>query len=344
MSDYEVGTQNSIQQNYFEPNNKSSTISSKTYISCVVPSTVQTHDWHIAGVIYALLSGFAKGTSSSMVKLSTVEVPMLLLFLSQLMIFVGALYIIQRKESFFERRKNRFQIFLTSALYFGMAASLFAVKFIPVCEATIIMMSSPLFAMVLGKLFLREPFGWYEIFILIITLIGIVLIIKPGEIVNALQENIPIKNHIIGCSLALTSAVIMALGSIMVRKLKEIHFSIFIFWGGIAVLLCSTTLNIENNDFDLPNSFMKYVISLTSAFTGLLVHMFAMLALKYMNVGSVLIVRSSEVVFVAIYQVFLFEGDLTLTTILGSATICSSIILINTKLLVMKKIKNVMGK
>ena len=244
-----------------------------------------------------------------------------------------------RSDFRLREQKERLYVKKMTAAYLGLISSLFCVKFIPVTEATTIMMTAPLLALILGKLFLNEPFGIYEGIMVSCTFAGTLAVINPVKLVHDLKLNNNITDHVIGLALSFVTALSMATCAIMFRKLKNVHFSIVMFWGGVSVIVGSVFLVCIFGDVSQPHNPTEIVISISAAVSGVLVQMFLILALKYANAGPVLIVRSIEIVFVIIYQVIFFDDHIFFTTVLGSILIFISIILANTKTWILSKVK-----
>ena len=220
-------------------------------------------------------------------------------------------------------------------------------KFIPVGEATAIFFSAPIFTVIFAKIFLNEPYGKYETFALILSLGGVITVINPVKIIKAAQEDTSLTDHIIGCSLALSSAVIMAGSTVVIRKQRHIHFSVLAFWFGVAMCLLSVVLMISFQSFipiAFPDTPEEIGICVGAGVSGAIANIFFAIALRFGDAGKVIIAKSTEVIFAAVYQVLLFDQPITITMAVGTVFICVSIGLLNSKKLVLKQLNKLSNK
>jgi drug/metabolite transporter (DMT)-like permease len=107
---------------------------------------------------------------------------------------------------------KRFKLYSLRALA-GLISMLFwfsAVTMIPLAEATALSFTGPIFATMGAALILRETVGWRRWGAVAVGFIGVLIIMRPGAVQLSL-----------GASLALASAVFMAIGSLMVKTLSR---------------------------------------------------------------------------------------------------------------------------
>ena len=197
--------------------------------------------WYLVGIFYALMHAFFKATSTTMAKLSSSPAPMLALYSSLITLIGNSLIIVYLKESVLGTKKSDV-IWLILRGVGGSSAFLtifYSVKFIPVTEATVIKLSSPIFGITFAWVFLSEPFGVYEAVMLLLTIFGVICVVNPLQIVDNIGDEVTITDHIIGCLLSLACAVSFAMVGIVLRKLKHVHATASMFWLGLMFTITS---------------------------------------------------------------------------------------------------------
>ena len=298
------------------------------------------------GLAFSLLNALSKGTASSLIKLSTLPSSMLATYQAAIQILFCLPFIIYKKENIFGRKEDRFYLLLHCLCSLDLIASIFAFNYIPVGEATAIIFSGPLFTMIFARIFLKEPFGKYELVAAVGTLSGVVAVVNPNKIITDIHSG-TFQDQIIGCSCALGTALLMASWATVLRKLKHVTWSVLTFWAGIGMMAYSLILNGLFNTFTVPDTLENAAVSFGSVVMAVIANLFFILALHYAQAGYVVVGKSTEVIFAALYQIFLFKDDITLTTAAGMVLICFSVIFLNSKNFILdnifKKVKFILG-
>ncbi|XP_076315065.1 solute carrier family 35 member G1-like [Tachypleus tridentatus] len=131
-------------------------------------------------------------------------------------------FIIYSKVNYIGEEGERIILFFR-AIFRGIVKALmiYCVHWLPLADASTIYSSSPVFISLLAHLVLREPCGAYNVFVLMLTMTGIVLIIRPTFIVGTFQDIHDVDNRwreiTIGCSACLLKACCYT----MARKLQK---------------------------------------------------------------------------------------------------------------------------
>ena len=281
------------------------------------------------GLFFALLNALAEATCSSLMKLSSLPPPMLSTLRSTLQVIVCAPILLYKQKGVIGGKGDRLYLLLHGTLSLGLVGRIFSVYYIPVGEATAIFFSAPLFTMVFARIFLKEPFGKFDIFGSIFTFIGVILVIDLKNINRTTYSTL--TDQIIGCVLALATALFMSAGAVVMRKLKHIDWVVLASWTGVAAMLYSMILTVCLDSFALPDTTDGAIITFGAAITGVLANLFFTIALHFANAGFVVIGKTTEVIFAALYQAFLFGQIITPMSAVGIAFICLSIIVLNAK-------------
>lgn len=276
-------------------------------------------------------SAFSNTTSYSMAKLSILPVPMINMITALFMVTVALISILHKKVHILVKKEDRSWLLFRCVAVTGLITAIFSVQFVGVTESTVLIFSSPFFTMVLARIFLKEQFGIYECILLLVTLTGVVVVISPNKLIETFHSDTTTMAHIIGCSLAISSAFFSGLGIPCMRRLNHVYFCVLVFWAGLTKLVMSVILVISLDSFILPTSLSELVIVMGSAIFGTLASFCSPLSLRYATAGQFSMVEPVGVIFAALYQVFMFSDCLTVTTVVGSILICFSTILINFK-------------
>lgn len=109
--------------------------------------------------------------------------------------------------------------------------SFYAFRSMQLADASVIIFSTPVFVAIFAKLFLREPCGIFNVITIVLTLIGVVFITRPPTLfdrpnVSEFGENPPQEYNIHGPIAAICSTLFGANAYVLLRALKELHFSV----------------------------------------------------------------------------------------------------------------------
>lgn len=99
----------------------------------------------------------------------------------------------------------------TFAGLIGMTATLGSIHLLPLAEATTLQFAAPLFATLLGALWLREPTGIHRWSAIIVGFIGILIVTQPGG------NNIPVFGAMVG----IASAFMIGVISVLLRQIGQ---------------------------------------------------------------------------------------------------------------------------
>ena len=286
---------------------------------------------NLIGVFITLINALLKATSSALLKFSTVEAPVLSFIRSILQVLLCIPVILYTKSNIIVKPEYQVNLMIAAIVNLNIIVSVFSVQFIPVGEATAVQFCAPIFTIIFAKILLKEHCGKYKAFVLILSLVGAITVINPVKLVNDIAVGTHVIDHVIGCSLSLLSALGIGLTSVLTRYLRDINFSVIAFWYSSTMTICSLILMGIFQSFEFPKTNEEIVISLGAGLSGAAANMLFALALHYGDAGLVMIVKSTEVIFTGIYQILLFNDQVTSTTGAGAFLICLGILLLNTK-------------
>lgn len=149
------------------------------------------------GLILATLSTLFFSLCSVIVKWMTYVDPMALAAYRYVGVLLPAIPIVLYKQEPVFPSGKRIMLLLRS--FTGTASlmlSFYAFRHMPLADASVIVFSVPVFTAIFARMFLREPCGLFNVFSVVLTLIGVVLITRPpiifGDAVDSLGNS---KEH-----------------------------------------------------------------------------------------------------------------------------------------------------
>jgi drug/metabolite transporter (DMT)-like permease len=124
----------------------------------------------------------------------------------------------------------------------GMVANYYIYKNMILADALGIAQLTPLFVIALSVKFLDEKIDFRQILIFFIAFIGTILIIKPG-----------LRLNMFPCFVGLLGGLSLAVGKVIVRKLRNSEPLIIVNYFAFVSCLCALFVLFWQNNFVLPN-------------------------------------------------------------------------------------------
>ncbi|XP_064460372.1 solute carrier family 35 member G1-like [Ornithodoros turicata] len=201
----------------------------------------------------------------------------------------------------------------------------YAIHYMPIADASVIIFSVPVWVSALAKLFLKEPCGFFHAFTVMLTLIGILLITKLPLLFGGADF---VGFEVRGVLAALASTVFGASVYIVVRKVKGVHHSvIMVNFGWVAILETSCITLLSSRFEPVHCGLDRWLLVLLGAFSfgG---QVLLTRALQMEQAGPVSVVRSAaDIVFVFIWQVLFFGEVPDWYTMSGALLVTLSVLL-----------------
>lgn len=200
----------------------------------------------------------------------------------------------------------------------------YAIHYMPIADASVIIFSVPVWVSAMAKLFLKEPCGFFHAFTVLLTLVGIVLITKLPLLFGGDAAGFEVR----GVTAALTSTLFGASVYIVVRKVKGVHHSVIMVNFGWVAIVETTTITLLTSRFDVPHCGLdRWLLVLLGAFSfgG---QVLLTRALQMEQAGPVSVVRSAaDIVFVFIWQVVFFGEVPDRYTVSGALLVTLSVLM-----------------
>lgn len=212
----------------------------------------------------------------------------------------------------------------------ALMLSFYAFRHMPLSDASVIVFSVPVFTSIFARMFLKEPCGWFNALSVIVTLIGVVLITRPpmifGNTIASLGDNGQAP-EIWGAVAAFSSTLFGANAFVILRALKEVHFSVIMTNFGTFALFQCVIVAYFIGALCLPACGLDRYLIVALAVFSFLGQILLTIALQIEQAGPVAIARSTDIIYAFIWQVLFFEEVPNRFSIIGSILVMSSVIL-----------------
>lgn len=212
----------------------------------------------------------------------------------------------------------------------ALMLSFYAFRHMPLADASVIVFSVPVFTAIFARMFLKEPCGLFNVFSVVLTLIGVVLITRPpllfSETINSLGESTE-RTEIWGAVAAFSATLFGANAYVLLRALKGIHFSIIMTnFGSFALIQC-LLVTWFIGALCLPQCGTDRYLIVALALFSFGGQILLTIALQIEQAGPVAIARSSDIVFAFIWQVLFFNEIPNRFSVGGAILVMSSVLL-----------------
>ena len=211
-----------------------------------------------------------------------------------------------------------------------------ALHYLPIANATVIVLSMPVFVCIFARIFLKEPCGIFHCVSIGVTLVGIGFTAKIGALVGLTDsEGIDKAREITGLVYSMGATLIGASVYIFVRKVKECHNSVILFNFAL-VAICETAILTGIDDgFVLPTGYAPWLL-MSLAVLSFYAQLLLTKALQVEEASMVSVTRSSaEVVCAFIFQIVIFHKLPDLYACIGALLVTTSVLLTSARKWVM---------
>lgn len=250
-------------------------------------------------------------------------------------IFIGSLPIcLYKKEVLFPEGKRTLLILRCILGSLNLIFSFYAIKMLPLADASVLLFTTPVFVAIFARIFLKEPCGIFHLVTILLTLLGIVLFAKPSVIFGSHKSSS--KDSLLGQDedtssfygsiAAILSTIFSANVIILLRALRGVHFSVVMVNFGFFSTLFTFFVIYYSIGFCIPPCKDRFLILLIALFSfgG---QILLTLSLNLEDSGPVSVARSSDIVFSFIWQIIFFNDPFNFYSLLGSLLVCISVII-----------------
>jgi drug/metabolite transporter (DMT)-like permease len=184
-----------------------------------------SQDRILTGIGLRLLSVLFLGTMAALIKLAEARGAGLFetMFFRQLMALPIVIGFLSATGDLASIRTRRLSAHVTRTLagLLGMSATFGSIHLLPLAEATTLQFAAPLFATMLGALWLREPTGWHRWGAVALGFVGILIVTQPGG------HSVPLFGAMVG----IASAFMIGVISVLLRQIGRTESAgATVFW------------------------------------------------------------------------------------------------------------------
>ncbi|KAH8029662.1 hypothetical protein HPB51_002156 [Rhipicephalus microplus] len=210
------------------------------------------------------------------------------------------------------------------------ASSLFlrfyAIHYMPIADASVIIFSVPVFVSALARIFLKEPCSIFHLAAVLVTVVGLVLITKfPILFTRPAEGGYPVD--IRGLVAAFCSTVFGASVYIVLRRLRDVHLSVIMFNFAWVAILETGTISLLTTELLLPRTVFDGSLLFGLGALSFSGQLLLTRALQLEQAGPVSMVRSSaDIILVFAWQVALFSEVPDCYTISGAVLVTACVL------------------
>ena len=243
----------------------------------------------------------------------------------------------------------------------GMLTSFYSIKLIDPSDSAALLHLSIVIVPIISRVFLKEKFKIINLFSLIMSIFGVFLIAQPSFLFkqkfdfnfqnncnltitncshSSANQDISLKK-ILGISIGLVTPFITAFVVVILKKLanNKVHYSIAVIYPAYVGVPTSLLLSLvmfltgaRKNDMklieDVPSILYQVAFALSSGIFGVFSQIFMILSLKYEETSKILIVRSTDLLLIFLFQHLILSVYPNLFSIIGACLILFSTLLI----------------
>lgn len=286
------------------------------------------------GLLLALFAAFCSSVVNALVKGLTCVDPAALSAFRFAIILVPTLCVAGwRRTSIFPRGRRRTLLLRSVLGTAGLVTKFYAMRMMPLADASVIVLSVPVFVAVFARVWLKEPFTWVNAVTIVGTLAGIVLIVRPPFLFGGVASGGDGGGggggySVLGPVLACTSTVVTSVTYVTLRQLKDVHFSATVSVFCLTAVPLSVAVWLAVGDRSLPTTPLPWLLVLAVGLLSFLVQLCFTKACQLELAGPVSVARTTDILFAVVWQVVWFDSVPGLFSVLGMALVVSSVLLV----------------
>jgi len=276
------------------------------------------------GIFLAAVSCIFFATSALIVKVSTLH-PMELLCARGLLqaIFITPI-VISTGNNLLGPPGSRALLLARAVLgAVSLVMSFASIHLIPLADAATLIFTSPVFVSLFGRMCLGEACSWFDVTMIIFTLLGVILVSQPSF--NFLTMGS--WSSVVGTVCGLAAAMLTALAFIVLRQLKHVHYSVTVLWFSTVLAAFGAVLTIALDGFTLPTQWTNIMECVGIGLCGFLGQILLTKALQIENAGPCAVARTLDIVLAFFYQITLLHDTPDWYSYLGSFLVVSCVLL-----------------
>lgn len=223
---------------------------------------------------------------------------------------------------------------------------------LPLGDATVIMFTSPVFTIVLGIVFLREPCSIWNLIFGMVSLLGVAIMIAPGLFFTLKRSPAPyhyihdvntnqtvtaqkyqfVADYEKGAGFGIAAAFSSSLYMILMKfNTRNISYRVFSLCPNILGMMLPVLYMLITKEQIISLSYEYWILNVLVGFLYFIGMMLIAFALFLEDAGQIALTRYSEILFAFIFQVFIEKQIPVLYSIVGIVLIvlAASLIVLN---------------
>ncbi|XP_065336171.1 solute carrier family 35 member G1-like [Cloeon dipterum] len=295
------------------------------------PQMLKTNWW---AILLTFISGVCFTASTALIKgLNTID-PMDLLLLRGLIQFVAITpFVIYERKNPFGPPSVRLYLLLQGVIGgLTLVALFFATRRLPLGDSTTVIYSSPIFVVLMSYVFLKEACGFFRTLVIFVLMTGAIFVLQPPIFFQENAENWDVW----GYTAAILCAFFTAINIVLMRKCKEVHYSLLVFHFSVWCTVMALILNFVPGPWEsggnlIDATLVQWVFAVLVGILGLVGQVLLTRALSMEGAGKVSVTRTLDIVLAFVVQVFWWEQVPGWMSILGAFLVCISVAAIGTE-------------
>ncbi|KAF0311912.1 Solute carrier family 35 member G1 [Amphibalanus amphitrite] len=278
------------------------------------------------GLLLALFAAFCSSLVNALVKgLSSVDPAALSAFRFAILLVPAMAVAIRRGTSIFPRGRRRTMLVRSVLGTAGLVLKFYAMRLMPLADASVIVLSVPVFVAVFARLWLKEPFTWVNALTIAGTLAGIVLIVRPPFLFGGGTGE---GYSAVGPVLACTATVVTSITYVSLRQLRDVHYSATVSVFSLTAVPLSMIVWLTVGDRSLPTTALPWLLVLAVGVLSFLVQMCFTKACQLELAGPVAVARTTDILYAVVWQVVWFDQVPGMYSFIGMALVVISVLLV----------------
>ncbi|XP_013792497.1 solute carrier family 35 member G1-like, partial [Limulus polyphemus] len=180
----------------------------------------------------------------------------------------------------------------------------YPLQLIPLADASTIIFSSPALVVIFACILLKEPCGLFQVFIVIMSLTGVILISRPSFLFGVtLTDKVSSAHRLQGSIMALCSCISAALVLVSMRKIQKTPAPVIICAVSIPSITFGLVYLFIVSKFSIPTCGKDGVLIIFCGLFGTCAQFFFTTALKLEDAGTVSVARTIDIVLAFVFGV-----------------------------------------
>jgi drug/metabolite transporter (DMT)-like permease len=268
------------------------------------------------GIRFMAIGAFWFSVMSVLVKLGGRTLPSMDIVLYRGVVTLALSYAVLRRQRIQPMLGKQRGLLVLRGVFgsLALAGFIFSLTHLPLGEATLIQYTNPVFAIVIAALWFHERIGKRELWALIASLVGVVLISRPTVIFGGTASAMPTTWVLI----ALSGAVCSGAAYATIRRLSSESSQVVVFY--LPLLQVPMALPFVVMNWRMPN-LAEWVLMIGAGVATQLAQTYMTRGLQLERTARATTAGYLQIIFAAVWAVLVFGERFTWWTVAGALVI-----------------------